>query len=201
MKELILSRRSIRKYTNYKIPRDELVEIIELAQRAPSSRNLQPWRLFVIESDEAKEKLRKSMTLNLLQLETSSHLILVTVDPDKYQWSEKIFTKAYQEGLMPKEVMEKQIQMSKDTKYDPKDPNYINTLFLDAGLFALNFMYAAKIYGYDTCPIAGFNKSTVNDNLGIPKNLIPTLLISIGKADEEGYSSIRLSSDETTKWL
>ncbi|HHY96580.1 MAG TPA: hypothetical protein GYA04_00960 [Acholeplasma sp.] len=62
-------------------------------------------------------------------------------------------------------------------------------------------MYAAKIYGYDTCPNAGFNKSTVNDNLGIPKNLIPTLLISIGKADEEGYSSIRLSSDETTKWL
>ena len=56
--DLILGRRSIRKYDeSHKIPRDELNEILMNAMKAPSSKNMQPWRFLVIDTAEGKNKL------------------------------------------------------------------------------------------------------------------------------------------------
>lgn len=201
MKETILNRRSIRKYQNYKISDEELLEIIELAQRAPSTQNLQPWRFFIVGTPEAKEKLKKSMPYNQLQLETSSHMILLAVDPNRHEKADIIFNRAVEQGIMPAEVRDKQLAGFKNNPPKTDDSGHINRLFLDAGLIAMNFMLSAKSYGYDTNAIGGFERSTVNENLGIDKNLIPALLISIGKADEEGYKSVRLTTDETTTFI
>ena len=58
MSELI-KRRSIRKYDpNVKISKDEMKEMLEKATRAPSSMNMQSWRFFIVESNEAKEKIK-----------------------------------------------------------------------------------------------------------------------------------------------
>ena len=46
--EVVLSRRSIRGYKADPVPRALVEEIIELAMRAPSSMNTQPWNFYVI---------------------------------------------------------------------------------------------------------------------------------------------------------
>ncbi|VEU82391.1 nitroreductase family protein [Acholeplasma hippikon] len=201
MKEIILNRRSIRKYTDFKISDEEILDIIDLAQKAPSTQNLQPWRFFVIGTPEGKEKLKKSMTYNLTQLETSSHMILLALDPMRHEKAEIIFNRAVLEGIMPIEVKERQLKHIAEKHATLEEPGHTNRLFLDAGLVAMNFMLAAKIHGYDTNPIGGFDKKTIMDNLGIKENLIPALLISIGKADEEGFKSVRLSAKETTQFI
>lgn len=49
-------RKSVRKYDeNYKIPQEQLEELLVEATSAPSSSNLQPWRFIVIQ-DEAMKK-------------------------------------------------------------------------------------------------------------------------------------------------
>lgn len=201
MKEIILNRRSIRKYQNYKISDSELLEIIEVAQRAPSTQNLQPWRFYVVGSNEAKAKLRKSMSYNLTQLETSSHMILLALDPLRHEKAPIIFSRAVEQGIMPEEVKERQLKHISEKTPKTDDPGHINRLFLDAGLIAMNFMLAAKSFGYDTNAIGGFDKETVLENLEITDNVIPALLISIGKADEEGFKSVRLTALETTKFI
>jgi len=47
--EAILSRRSIRKYTDGKIPEELVTELLEAAMAAPSANNQQPWQFIVID--------------------------------------------------------------------------------------------------------------------------------------------------------
>lgn len=53
--EALLTRKSIRKFTDKEIPREVITRVIEAGIRAPSGGNCQPWR-FVIVTD--KEKIR-----------------------------------------------------------------------------------------------------------------------------------------------
>ena len=54
----IFDRRSIRKYTDEPISRDDLAAILEAGRWAPSGLNNQPWRFLVITSDDPRhEKL------------------------------------------------------------------------------------------------------------------------------------------------
>ena len=51
--EIMLTRRSIRKFQQKEIPREQLNLILEAGQKAPSAMNKQPWH-FIIVSDEKK---------------------------------------------------------------------------------------------------------------------------------------------------
>ncbi len=57
MIDIILSRRSIRKYDKKEIPKDVLYKIIEAGRQAPSASNVQPWHFIVLTDYEIKEKL------------------------------------------------------------------------------------------------------------------------------------------------
>ena len=49
--EVVLGRRSIRGYKQEPVPREVIEEVLELAVRAPSSMNTQPWHLYVVTGD------------------------------------------------------------------------------------------------------------------------------------------------------
>ncbi|MDO5754733.1 MAG: nitroreductase family protein [Tissierellia bacterium] len=61
-KELAKRRYSVRKFKKEQIPEEELMKVLDEAMLAPTSQNDQPQRLMIIESEEAKKKLKKSMT-------------------------------------------------------------------------------------------------------------------------------------------
>lgn len=55
-KKAISSRRSIRKFKNKRVSREKIEELLELAVKAPSGKNKQPWE-FIILQQEKKNKL------------------------------------------------------------------------------------------------------------------------------------------------
>jgi nitroreductase len=197
----LLDRRSIRLYDkNVKINDDELKQIILEANLAPSSMNMQPWRYVIISSDEAKEKLRPGLYGNLRQLETSAAMIVIFNDLHKFELAEKIYNTAVEKGLMPEEVREKQLANIRNM-VQKVDLNKLHVSgMLDCGLAAMNLMYVAREHGYDTCPIGGFNHEMIHEIVDLDKNRYsPVMIISIGKAAEEGYPSVRLPFDDVAK--
>ncbi|MDO5523460.1 MAG: nitroreductase family protein [Bacteroidia bacterium] len=58
--EIILQRKSIRKYSCQLIDKQYIEKIIESARLAPSAVNFQPWKFFVCQSEEAKRVVRES---------------------------------------------------------------------------------------------------------------------------------------------
>ncbi|PKP72299.1 MAG: nitroreductase [Alphaproteobacteria bacterium HGW-Alphaproteobacteria-5] len=59
--EVVLGRRSIRGFKPVPVPRNVIKEVINLAIRAPSSLNTQPWNFFVV-SGEPLNRIRKGNT-------------------------------------------------------------------------------------------------------------------------------------------
>lgn len=55
--QVILDRRSIRKYTDEKISDEDIKQILESARQAPSGENAQPWRFIVVRDQESKDFL------------------------------------------------------------------------------------------------------------------------------------------------
>jgi nitroreductase len=59
--DVILSRRSIRKYEDKEIPQEILSQMLEAGRQAPSAVNRQPIRFVVVTDSEAKNELSKSL--------------------------------------------------------------------------------------------------------------------------------------------
>lgn len=57
--QVILDRRSIRKYTDEQVSEEDLKLILESARQAPSGENAQPWRFIVVKDQTNKDFLSK----------------------------------------------------------------------------------------------------------------------------------------------
>ncbi|MGF7185615.1 nitroreductase [Desulfitispora alkaliphila] len=55
--KVVTSRRSIRKYTDQVVDQDKIIRIVEAARLAPSWKNLQCWRILVVDDKDKKELL------------------------------------------------------------------------------------------------------------------------------------------------
>ena len=199
---IITGRRSIRKYDpSVKISKEEMTEILTEATLAPSSVNMQPWRFVIIESAEGKAKLAPLVKFNQVQAETSAAVIAVFGDLNNFDYAEEIYGAAVERGLMPAEVKERQLTaLAGHFSQLPADVNK-DTVLIDAGLVSMQLMLAARAHGYDTNPIGGYEKDQIAEAYGLDKErYIPVMLISIGKAAEEGYASVRLPIDKITEW-
>src|SRR3982074_3706637 len=58
---LVQTRRSVRGFKKQPVPRAVIEEIIEVAKRAPSSMNTQPWHIHVLTGDPLEEVRRRNM--------------------------------------------------------------------------------------------------------------------------------------------
>ncbi|MDR0139598.1 nitroreductase family protein [Metabacillus idriensis] len=201
-KEIVTGRRSIRIYDpSVKISKEEMTEILTEAALAPSSVNLQPWRFVVIDSKEGKETLAPLARFNQRQVETSSAVIAVFADMQSDLYLDEIYNKAVEEGHMPAEVRDQQVPAIKGffeamTFEQTKEMNLI-----DAGLVSMQLMLVARAHGYDTNPIGGFEKDQIAEAFDLDKNrYYPVMLLSIGKAADAGYKSVRLPIEAIAEW-
>lgn len=55
--EAILSRRSIRRYTDEPVPEEAVTELLRAAMAAPSARNQRPWHFVVVRDPQVREAL------------------------------------------------------------------------------------------------------------------------------------------------
>ena len=55
--DVLLSRRSVRRYEKKTVPEEALKTILEAGRQAPSASNVQPWHFIVLTDDKIKEQL------------------------------------------------------------------------------------------------------------------------------------------------
>lgn len=195
-------RRSIKRYDpSVKISREELTNILQDALTAPSSFNLQPWRFVVVDTPEGKKSIEPYMMFNENQWATSSAIIAVFADLKNPITADKIYTSAYEHGLMDETT--KNFMVETIASYTTeRAPQYNkNTAIFDCGLVTMQLMLSAKNYGYDTNALGGFKRDETAKALGMDtERYLPLLLLSIGKAADNGHDSICYTVDEITQW-
>ena len=80
--DLLLNRRSIRKYKEEAIAKDVLNQILSAGLLAPSGRNRKPWEFVVVEDRETLKMLAKAREHGAGMLEGAAAAIVVFADPE-----------------------------------------------------------------------------------------------------------------------
>ena len=142
--ELVKSRRSIRKYTDKKVNREDIKKCIEAARLAPSAENVQPWRFIIIDEPELLAGLAKEAFSNIyfpMKFVGKAPVIVVMLA--------KLDVLANRIG--------KQIQ----------DIHYY---YIDIGIAGEHLVLQAQELGLSTCWIGWFHPKKVREYLKIPKS-------------------------------
>lgn len=192
--EAIASRRSIRAFLPAPVPREVVERILDIAARAPSGTNMQPWRGYAL----AGAKLRALCEALVAQAGAKVEA--------EYRYYPDAFFEPYLSrrrkvgwdlygllGIARGESEKMQRQHARNFTFFGAPVGLIFTIdrrleigsWLDYGMFLGNVMTAARAHGLDTCPQAAFapHHRTIRATLDIPDNEVVVCGMALGHAD------------------
>jgi putative NAD(P)H nitroreductase len=179
--EAIKARRSINFFeTGKELPDEKLKELLELANLAPSSMNLQPWEILAVRTPERKKALRKCAFDQPKTEEASAVLILIANPRAVEENVDRVLDSWQALGYMKPEMRDTYIGMAK-TLYDSEDS--LKRKFFavkNASLYAMGIMIAAQGLGLETHPMDGFDEDAIKKEFHIPSEKIIPMLITVG---------------------
>lgn len=162
---------------------DEIRQLVDKANLAPSSMNLQPWKILVAHSEEAKETL-KSVSYNQSKITEASAVIVVCGDLEHYRQVEQVTAEAVKQGVTSEERRARTVSMAIGA-YESNDQKQRDEVFRGGSLWSMAFMLAATEAGWDTAPMGGFEPDKLAEAFGLPSNILPVLVIAVGKRHPE----------------
>lgn len=128
-------------------------------------------------------------------------MLLIFGDTQSYLYVEEIYNTAVEQGKMPAEVRDSQLETILSMYPTLPKELKVEIAKVDSSLFAMQLMLVARAHGYDTNPMAGFEVDQVAKAFDLDEErYAPVMIISIGKAKEDGHESVRLNSDKITFW-
>jgi nitroreductase len=83
MLELLMRRRSIRKYAEKPVEQDHIVKLTYAALSAPSGKNLKPWEFIVVTEQETIKKLSNAKETGAAFVKDAPLVIVILADPAK----------------------------------------------------------------------------------------------------------------------
>lgn len=157
--KLIESRKSIRKYKKDPIPHDMLERILNAGMHAPSGKNRQNWRFFVVQGNKRDEYLKYSQKSWL----GIKDVLQKRLKPSLYEFTERFF---YTLGDAPVFIFCYSLN-------DPEERHY--TSIGSVYMAVQNMILAAVSEGLGTCPMGAplEIKDDVDKFLGIKDIQVP----------------------------
>jgi len=159
----------------------DLKSIYDAAKLAPSSFNLQPWKVVAVLSQEEKEKLR-AVAMNQPKVTEASAVLVLFGNTRQYAESQDVFDDYVAKGYMKAEAVPQYTAMAERLYGGERAIGYVSR---NVGLFAMNLMLAALDQSWDTHPMDGFDIEGVRNLFGLDPKYVPVMLIAIGKKRPE----------------
>jgi len=192
----ITSRRSIRAFLPTPVARETVERILDIAARAPSGTNMQPWRGYVLTGAPLKR----------LSAALVAEAMAGTPVEAEYRYYPETFFEPYLSrrrkvgwdlygllGIRRGEGEKMKRQHARNFAFFGAPVGLIFTIdrrleigsWLDYGIFLGNVMTAARGMGLDTCPQAAFapHHRTIRAHLPIPQEEVVVCGMALGYAD------------------
>lgn len=163
---------------------EKLKELLEIANLAPSSFNLQPWKIIALRDPE-KKKILKKCAFDQPKVEEASAVLIMVADPRGVEENIDRVLDSWQElGYMKPEMRENNKGMAKNLYGELESLKRKFFAVKNTALFAMNLMIAAKGLGLETHPMDGFNEESIKKEFGISEDKIIPMLIAVGNLRE-----------------
>jgi nitroreductase len=193
-KDIVKGRRAIRQYQDRKVPEETIRELLEMTSYAVSAINLQPWKIKVVSDQETKYKLYP-VSFSQNQVRTCSHLFVFCADTDYAAIIETVDRSMAAAGIPDparSAMMELAANVANGMTPEQRLQWSKEQVFIALG----NCLNGAYSLGLGACPMTAFQPPEFGKILGLPENLVPTVMVSIGYPAEEGMPKVRRSVDE-----
>ena len=208
----ITSRRSIRAFLDKPVERDEIARILDVAARAPSGTNTQPWKVYVL-TGAARARLSGAiLAVNADPGQASAHT-------EEYAYYPREWTLPYIDrrrkvgwdlysllGLGRDNKAGMAAQHARNYAFFDAPVGLIFTIdrimaqgsWLDYGMFLQNIMVAARARGLDTCPQAAFTQyhRIISAELDLPASEMVVCGMALGWADPERVENTLVTERE-----
>ncbi len=179
---IFTQRRSIKFFDkDKKLSEDMLKQIIDTAVLAPSSFNLQPWRLIAVKTKEAKMRLYEA-AMNQDKVLEAPIVLIVVADHEGFGEHNPMW------HHIAKTMSEKRLQGAMRATariYGKNEKTCAMYAQSNTGLFAMSIMYAAQYYGVDSHPMSGMDFDLVKKEFNLKSHEEPVMLICLGYFDEK----------------
>jgi nitroreductase len=215
--EVAQKRRSVRKYSEKRVPAEVMNKAIDTALIAPNSSNMQTWQFHWVRSEQKKKQLAEAC-LGQGAAATAQELLVVSVRPSLWKKTaqdvlhngipvgmESKF-KPYYAKLMPflygmqflaplKWLIFNVTGLFKVVPRKPWSSRDRQEICVkSAALACQNFMLAITAQGFDTCPMEGFDEVRVKKILDSKCGDTIVMVISVGERVDRGVWGERFRS-------
>jgi nitroreductase len=223
--KVIASRMSVRAFTQQAVQKSDLLDILEVASRAPSGTNCQPWHVYVLQG-KSREMLVEKACQAHEAMRSNPELASEYVEEYDYyptQWVSPYIDRRRENGWglygllgIGKADREKMhLQHQRNFKFFDAPVGLMFTVdrvmgrgsLVDYGGFMQNIMIAAKARGLDTCPQAAWNgfSKIVMPHIGASANEMLVCGMALGYADQaeivNTFHTPRVPVADFTHWL
>ena len=196
---VIASRKSVRAYKKDPVPAELLEHVLDMASRAPSATNMQPWRVYVL-TGEALKRLTDAVCA-AFDNEPEKHKPEYSyyADPpfEPYLSRRRKVGEAMYSliGIAREDKVKRHRQQRQNFEFFGAPAGFIFTIdrrlpcvnFIDYGAFFENLMLSAKSHGLDTCLQAFWSDYhlIIREQLSIHPEEMVLAGMAIGYADPE----------------
>lgn len=193
-KTIVQQRYATKLFDGRKISESKLNELLELIRYAPSSFNIQPWKIIVVESQNVKENL-SPVSWNQPQIKSCSHLLVFCADKNIAAKIDKLEKLMIESGAKPENI-KVYVEMMRNFEKNLTDEQKLSWAQRQTFLAVGNALNGAKSLGFDSCPMEGFEPDKYSKILKLPVNLVPTALCPIGYANDTSKPKLRFPKEE-----
>lgn len=158
-----------------------LKDIINLAVLAPSAFNLQPWRILVAKTPEAKQRVFNNAMHQPKVLEAPVTLAIIGdrkgFSPDNPSWTQLA-------NLLQDDEKVKGLQGFAHKLYGTSAESGVKFAESNAALLAMSIMIAAKHYGVDSHAMSGVDFDGFKKEFALADHEDVVMLITLGYFDQ-----------------
>lgn len=196
----IASRRSVRAFTDRPVSREAIEHVLQIASRAPSGTNTQPWKVYVL-TGAAREALSRDI------LDAFDQPDWAQTHRDEYdyyptEWKSPFIDRRRKVGwdlygllgIGKQDKPGMHAQHARNYRFFDAPVGLMFTIdrilgrgsWMDYGMFLQNIMVAARGHGLDTCPQAAFTPfhRIIARHIAMPPEEMLVCGMALGYADD-----------------
>ena len=217
----ITSRRSIRAFLPQPVAHEDIAAILQVAARAPSGTNTQPWKVYVLQGGRKQRLSDAILAAHRDPQVASQHTEEYAYYPR--EWVSPFIDRRRKVGwdlyallgLTRDNKAGMAAQHGRNYEFFGAPVGLIFTIdrvmeqgsWLDYGMFLQSIMVAARARGLDTCPQAAFTQyhRIISAELEVPENETVVCGMALGYADmskiENSLVTERMAVEEFVKFV
>ena len=223
--EAIVSRQSIRQFLPTPVPRETIAHLLEVASRAPSGTNTQPWKAYVLQGASRDSLVEKVCAAHDALRADPSLAAQYREEYDYYpeKWVSPYIDRRRENGwglygllgITKGDKDRMHAQHHRNFQFFDAPVGLMFTLdrvmgrgsLVDYGMFMQSLMVAARGLGLHTCPQAAWNgfSSIILPHIGAGDHEMLVCGMAMGHADEAAlvntFRTPRIAASGFTTWL